>query len=404
MRRLTRGARNVRLRLCDQGWRELRAMSAVLCPRLAQDVNLASIGIAAGAKAVFINFGRTAIAAALKVAARRGPSVIIPAFLCNAVTDAIQMAGKRPQFADIGDDLNLDVDRFREGLNSNTGAVVVPHMFGKPAQIQVVERACAPMDVLVVDDAAAAMGIKHNGRYLGTFGDAGVFSFAQQKSLVAGQGGVLLANSTRMRNALRRIELDSPRELWAAVEILWWFWEYRYCHVLSDLRYYCVRLKRFVFRGPKRKGVRLERMSRVCLAMAKVQINRMGEILATRRRNCRELHDRIIAIPGVSVPQYYRNCALTKFFVRTPGIGRGRTDEGFRREHPLAEHLARLGIETSKPYVPLHWQADLSRYVTRPLPRTDEIVPELVALPVQGKMTEWQYDAIASGIRSFLGK
>lgn len=354
-------------------------------------------------RGLLLGSGRAGIALALERAAGEAPDVIMPSFLCRAVVQAALWAGKRPRFVDVREDLNLDVRQVEDRLDGDVAAVIVPHMFGKPAGIEAVEAACSPGGVVVIDDAAAAMGIQSEGRYLGTCGDAGVFSFAQQKSLVAGQGGLLLANSRRMRQALKGVTLSEPSRWRTAAEAVWWMWEYPYHHKLPVLRYCLLRLKRALGGQPIRRGVRLEKLPGVYAAVMEAQVRRMDEILARRRRNCRELYDRLRNVEGLSVPQYYEGCMLTRFFVRTPGHRWEYDERGVRRRHPLAEHLARLGIETARPYVPLHRQDDLAPYADRPLPRTEQIVPELVALPVQGRMTGRDYDGIAAGVRGFCG-
>ena len=348
-----------------------------------------------------LSSGRAGLALALQRAAGGAPNVILPSFLCRAVAEAVLWAGKRPVFVDVRDDLNLDVRQVEDRLGDEVSAVVVPHMFGKPAEIEAVVAMCEPRGILVIDDAAAAMGIRRGGRYLGCFGDAGVFSFAQQKSLVAGRGGALLVSSGRARGALKDLELSEPKQGRAVAETLWWIWAHQYAHRLPALRWRLLRARRALGIPPRPVGIRAEKLPAVNAAIIEVQISRMNEILDSRLRNCRELHLRLDGLKGLTAPQYSEGCMLTRFFVRTLGRRWEYDERGVRKMHPLAEHLARRGIETSRPYVPLHRQSDLARYADGPLPRTDEIVAELVALPIQGRMSERDYDAIADGVRSF---
>jgi dTDP-4-amino-4,6-dideoxygalactose transaminase len=130
---------------------------------------------------------------------------------------------------------------------------------------------------------------------------------------------------------------------------------------------------------------------------------RLQEILDRRRSNCRRLYEQLHQVGDLVVPQYQSDCALTRLFVRTPGL-RWEWSEGQPgRPHPLAEYLARRGIQTQRPYTPLHWQPDLAGFAKGPLPRTEQIVPELIALPVQGPMSESTIDEIAAAIRGFFG-
>lgn len=393
----------VPLRYCDHGFGELAAAVGHLLARGVVDLRPRSGVWPADMVAVALRSARAGIAAVLRHCTGEAPRVVVPGFCCRAVAEAVLAAGKHPRFVDIGDDLNLDASEVASALGADVSAVIVPHMFGRGADIEAVEAACGRRGVLVVDDAAAALGIRHAGRRLGTFGDAGVFSFAQQKSLTAGQGGLLLANSARVRQALGRLSLAEPGRAEPACEALWWLWQYRFPHVLPALRYYLARAKLAVLGERNGRALRLEQMPGVYAAVASRQMERMEEILERRRRNCREIAERLAGTDGLSMPQYSPGCSLTRFFVRTPGLRWGLGQGTACRVHPLARHLAALGVETARPYVPLHLQEAFACFADRPVPRTEAMVPELVALPVQGEMSERQFDAIQRGVRGFFG-
>ena len=393
----------VPLRYCDHGFGELAAAVGHLLARGVADLRPRNGGWPADAVAVSLRSARAGIAAVLRHCAGEAPRVVVPGFCCRAVAEAVLAAGKHPRFVDIGEDLNLDASEVTSALDADVSAVVVPHMFGRPADIEAVEAACGQRGVLVIDDAAAAMGIRRGGRLLGTFGDAGVFSFAQQKSLTAGQGGLLLANSARVKQAMGRLSLAEPGRAGPACEALWWLWQYRCPHVLPGLRYYLARAKRAVLGEHNGRALQLEWMPGVYAAVARRQMERMEEILERRRRNCRAIAERLAGTAGLSMPQYSPGCPLTRLFVRTPGLRWDFGQGAVCRVHPLARHLAGLGIETARPYVPLHFQKDFAPFADRRLPRTEAIVPELVALPVQGEMSARQFDAIERGVRGFFG-
>jgi len=385
-------SRRVILRRCDHTRRELLRVSTCAWSR-----SVASVRLWDGLEAVAFDRGRGAITEVLKRAAGDAPFVILPSFCCPAVTDAILAADKRPRFVDIGADLNLDAAAVARRNDVDVAAIIVPHMFAKPAGV---ERICAEAgDTLVLDDAASAAGIRHEGRWLGTFGDAGVFSFAQQKSLVVGQGGALLCNSERARVAMAGLELARPRAWAVAREATNWQWEYRWRHRAAALRYYLRRAKQKLVgdRQPWAQGSR--RMPGVYAAILRVQIDRMETILKRRQANCAGLHARLSGLEGVEVPQFFEGCRLARFLVRVPGA---RWEFG-QKSHPLAELLLNRGIDCMAPYQPLHLVEGLREFADEPLERTEQIVPELVALPVQGKMSEADYDAIADAVAAFLG-
>ena len=378
---------------CDHTWRETAALLAHL---LAGPVRRLPVF---GRDALAFNMGRFGLTELLKRAGGDRDEVLMPSFLCPAVAEAALRAGKRPRFVDIGGDLNIDPAAIE--LGDNTAAVVVPHMYGAPAAIEEIEARCRDAGVLLIDDAATAMGIRTGDRLLGSFGDAGLYSFAQQKSLVAGQGGLLMCNSDRAREAMAGLDVPSPSRVTAMREALRWQWEDRRHDCLPLLRYY-------VFRVLQKLGVRLAVTGKalaalpgVYAAVLRVQERRMDEILRRRAHNCRGLHERLHDV--IEIPQYHEGCQLTRFMVRTPGHRWQERNDTEYRDHPLAAHLAKRGIGCARPYYPLHLHRDFRDHATGELPRTEATIPELVALPVQGKMSDDQLDRIAKAVRDYAG-
>ena len=222
---------------CDHGWRESVALATRL---LAASVD--RLELHDGTVAIAFNRGRWAITVLLARACADQPFVIVPSFLCTAVAEAVLAAGKRPRFVEMGTDLNLDPAAVAAALDDDVAAIVVPHVYGAAADIETIARMGAERGVLVIDDAASAMGIEHGERLLGTFGDAGVFSAAQQKSLVAGQGGLLVCNSDRARAAMEGYAAPRCGRLRAAREALRWQWSDRWHHRAPTLRYWVERV------------------------------------------------------------------------------------------------------------------------------------------------------------------
>ncbi len=131
--------------------------------------------------------------------------VIIPAYTCFSVPSAILKAGLDVVLCDVDPHtLDLNLQRLRETVGPNTLAVVAPHLLGRPADITAIQTIAESVGAVVVEDAAQAMGCKHGGRWLGTQGDIGFFSLGRGKNLSAGSGGVIVTNSDRLAEAVRR--------------------------------------------------------------------------------------------------------------------------------------------------------------------------------------------------------
>jgi perosamine synthetase len=129
--------------------------------------------------------------------------VVIPAYTCFSVPAAILEAGLRPVLCDVNPS-TFDFDRqlLRQALTSATLCVIAHHLFGVPSDIEPIRDLCRPRGIFVVEDAAQAMGVEHNGRKLGTVGDVGIFSFGRGKNITCGSGGAILTNSIEIGSAI----------------------------------------------------------------------------------------------------------------------------------------------------------------------------------------------------------
>ena len=139
----------------------------------------------------------------LKAASSR-TEVVIPAYTCFSMPAAVISAGLRPILCDINPTtFDFDHDQLEATLNDNTLCVVAHHLFGIPSDIERVRTLCQSRGIVVIEDAAQAMGVESGGRKLGTLGDVGVFSLGRGKNITCGSGGIVITQSDSIAAALR---------------------------------------------------------------------------------------------------------------------------------------------------------------------------------------------------------
>ena len=103
-----------------------------------------------------------------------GDEVIMPGYVCTALLNAVSYVGASPVLADINPQTyNIDPDDVKNRLTERTRAIVVPHLFGLPADME----SLLALNVPIIEDCAQAVGGFYNGSPLGTLGDVGIFSF-----------------------------------------------------------------------------------------------------------------------------------------------------------------------------------------------------------------------------------
>ncbi|WAI01211.1 dTDP-4-amino-4,6-dideoxygalactose transaminase [Methanogenium organophilum] len=125
-----------------------------------------------------------------------GDEVILPSYTFPSTANAIILAGGKPVFADISSDtLNIDPEDIRKKITKNTRAICPVHYGGVSCAMDEIMEIADTHGLSVVEDAAQGVNAKYKGKYLGTIGDFGCYSFHETKNYVCGEGGALLINT-----------------------------------------------------------------------------------------------------------------------------------------------------------------------------------------------------------------
>lgn len=129
--------------------------------------------------------------------------VIIPAYTCDVVVDAALSAGKTIQFAKVSRD-TMNIEAY-PAFDSDT-ILIATHQFGYPCEIDNIVAECHNKGAIVIEDCAGAFGSKYKRRYVGTFGDFGVFSFNSSKTITSPSGGgaVIARDPERLKGVVFR--------------------------------------------------------------------------------------------------------------------------------------------------------------------------------------------------------
>lgn len=135
--------------------------------------------------------------AALRVALatlnlKENDEVITQSFTFVATAEAIIESRAKPVFTEIDKTLNMDPTDLIKKINKNTKAVIVVHMLGVPAKIDIIKKICKKYKIFLIEDTAWGCGAKLKNKFLGTWGDVGAFSFDFAKTITTGEGGMLV--------------------------------------------------------------------------------------------------------------------------------------------------------------------------------------------------------------------
>jgi 8-amino-3,8-dideoxy-alpha-D-manno-octulosonate transaminase len=135
----------------------------------------------------------TTAMAALGIGA--GDEVITPAFTFVASFEAILSVGAIPVLVDVDETLTLNPEAVRNAITSKTKCVMPVHMCGSMADMDALQSICKEHNLLLLEDACQSIGGMYKGKYLGTIGNAGTFSFDFVKTMTCAEGGVVMTNN-----------------------------------------------------------------------------------------------------------------------------------------------------------------------------------------------------------------
>ncbi len=333
-------------------WRLLR-------DRLADRVGAYCLPVASGTAGLM-----AAVAALLEDGRAAGTAALMPSFTFPATAQAALWAGLRPRLIDIdAGHWHLDAERLEQALRAAGGAAALAvgvSTFGTPPPAETRsrwERACGAAGIPLLLDSAAAFGAAaDDGQPVGAGGDAEVVSFHATKPFAIGEGGAVF---TRRRDIYERIELVVNFGLGT-----------------DHSQAFAMGLN--------------AKMSELHAATALAVLDRIDEILATRRRSVERLRARARA--SLSWQEGSEHSTWQFVPVAFP-------DGETRRE---AVEQCRGQIEVRTYYEPLHTLAplrDLST-VDGALDRTDDLHSRLLCLPMANDLSDAELDAIGAPLNA----
>ena len=160
----------------------------------------AKYGIAVGS-------GTDALLIALKsLKLKPGDEVITAANTAIPTISAIINAGGKPKLVDVGDDYLIDIKKIKKEITSKTKVIIPVHLYGQMCDMNEIKKIAKKNKIKIVEDCAQSQGAKYKGKYSGTIGQLGCFSFYPTKILGSyGDGGFILTDDFNLYKKIKRI-------------------------------------------------------------------------------------------------------------------------------------------------------------------------------------------------------
>jgi perosamine synthetase len=265
--------------------------------------------------AIGVSSGSAALLSALRaLELEPGDEVILPAFTFIADLLAVLHANARPVFAEIeGGSYCIDPGDVVRRITERTKAIVVVHLFGRPAAVDRIVESASRAGVAVVEDCCQAHGATLGGRKVGSFGDVACFSFAQGHIMSAGGGGIALARDAKVAERLRCLRFYGV----AGVE----------------------KIENDEERDHDRLGFNFA-MTEFSAALARLQLEKLEEIVASRREVADTYARELADIPELELPDGSRGVDRPTYHLYPIRLGaRARISRA-----ELAAELQRRGV------------------------------------------------------------
>ena len=325
----------------------------------------AMVAEAAGTRhGVAVTSGTTALVGALTGhGIGPGDEVIVAPFTFGATLNAVLAVGATARFADIGSDYTMDPAAFEAMIGPLTRAVIPVHLYGLCAAMPEISSIAGRHDVIVIEDAAQAIGASVAGKPAGAWG-TGCFSLYATKNVMAGEGGIVTTNDDTLAARLRVLRNQGMAG--------------RYDYVRHGLNW---------------------RLSDLHGAVGVGQMERLAEVNDARRANAASLTDGLGSIEWLSTPfePFGRHHVFHQYTVRV------HEDAPIGRDE-LQAILDQEGIDSGVVYPKAVYDYDCFRnhpgVITDPVPNAVRAAESVLSLPVHPRVGPDDIERIVQVIES----
>jgi perosamine synthetase len=289
-----------------------------------------------------------------------GDEVIVPSLTFIATANAVRYVGATPVFADSdADHWCIDPAAVERLITPRTKAIVPVHLYGHPADMDAIAAIARERGIIVIEDAAEALGATYRGRPSGSLGDSAVFSFYGNKLITTGEGGMLVTGDAALAERARLLRdhaMDPARRYWH-----------------DEIGYNF-------------------RLTNIQAAIGVAQIERMDEFLARKRAIAARYREGFADVAGIEL-QREMAWAGSSWWMSTvelaPAFGIDRD--------ALARALAARGVDTRPVFLPVHILPPYRQ--GRVLHNAQRLARRAITLPSAASLTPEDQDYVIRCVR-----
>jgi len=278
-----------------------------------------------------------------------------------ATIEAIVHVGAKPVLVDVGEDFLMNMDLVEKSITLKTKAIIPVHLNGRVCDMEKLEALAKKYNLVIIEDAAQALGAEFKGKKAGSFGLAGCFSFYPAKILGAlGDGGLVVTNSEELAQKLRLLRNHGQK---TKTEIV--------CYGFTS------------------------RLHNLQAAVLNVKFKHLNDFIKRRQEIANIYNQGLLSIKEIKTPFLSDSNHFDVF--QNYVIKAEKRDE-------LFSFLKDRGVETLiKDPVPNHWHKDLGLTDFKLL-QSEKLAKEVISLPMYPELEDSQVQYVISQIKEFYGQ
>ena len=329
--------------------------------------------------AIGVNSGTDALIISLRsLGISKGDEVITTPFSFFATAEAISRVGATPIFVDIeAQSFNINPRKIIQKITPKTKAILPVHLYGNPASMAQIVEIAKTYNLKIIEDCAQSFGAKYEadcvncqqdcsesmrlsqqGKFTGTMGDMGAFSFFPTKNLGAyGDGGLIVTNDDQFAELARMLRVHGERQ--------------KYHNEMLGYN---------------------SRLDALQAAILRVKLNYIDQWNEQRRRVAQDYNQRLNSVENLITPTLNKGHVFHQYTVRILG---GKRDE-------LRNKLSENGIATMIYYPVSQDQLPVYQGQYEKLPVSQSLTQEVLSLPIWPELSPSKIDTITQAIKTFL--
>lgn len=330
--------------------------------------------------AVAVSSGTAALhCACLAAGIKENDEVITTPMTFVATSNVILYCGAKPVFVDINPTtFDIDETLIEKQITSKTKAIIPVHFAGQPCEMDKIRKIAKKHNLIIIEDAAHALGGKYKGLKIGTIGDMTTFSFHPVKHITTGEGGMITTNSEELykkllvyrNHGITRNENDfvnGKEGNWYYEQI-----ELGYNYRLTDFQ----------------------------SALGIVQLDKMNYSLSRRNEIVEMYKNGLENVKEIEIPKVSKNgkSAWHLYIIKI-------IDKSIDRKIVFDE-LRKRNIGVNVHYIPVYWNPYYEKlgYKKGICPNAEKVYKQIITLPVHPKMTDEDVEYIIKSIKEIIGE